>query len=92
MIPCLEPKTFIVYYSNRFLTETKLINVTLAWGWIEREHGIASSHEQHFTVIRRSSVTPARDYDSHQSLDTWQFYLPRLAVLSRNKLREYYLV
>ena len=61
--------------------------MTLVWGWIEREHGIAMRHEQHFTVIRSSSVTPARDYDSYQSLDTRQFFLSRLAVLSRNKLR-----
>ena len=66
--------------------------MTLVWGWVEREDGIASSHEQHFTVIRSSAVTPARDYDSDQSLDIRKFFLPRLAVLSRNKLRENNLV
>ena len=50
--------------------------MTLVWGWVERKHGIASSHEQHFTVIRSSAVTPARDYDPEQYLDTRHFFLP----------------
>ena len=57
--------------------------MTLVWGWIEREHGTASSHEQHFTVIRSSAVTKARDYDPDQYLDTRQFFLPHLAVVAK---------
>lgn len=55
--------------------------MTLIWEWVQREHGMVSSHEQHFTVIWSGAVTPSRDYDPDQSLDTRQFFLPRLAVL-----------
>lgn len=60
--------------------------MTLIWGWVEREHGMVSDHEQHLTVIGSIAVTPARDSDPDQSLDTRQFFLPRLAVLAAKKV------
>lgn len=59
--------------------------MTLIWGWVERGHGMMSSHEQYFTVIGSSAVTQARDYDPDQSLDTRKFFLPRFAVLVAKK-------